>query len=88
MSFKLSNLAKAEKSIDVRENETHLAEILRLIGDPPFPEPTFLLVSTKTWSSGISNREFKQIVTAGIWHSFSLRNYLLVLGGRIRAIVL
>ena len=40
MSFKLSNLAKAEKSIDVRENDKdvqemdiHLAEILCLI-DP------------------------------------------------------
>ena len=40
MSFKLSNLAKAEKSIDVRENDKdvreidiHLAEVLRLI-DP------------------------------------------------------
>ena len=40
MSFKLSNLAKVEKSIDVRENDkdvreidTHLAEVLRLI-DP------------------------------------------------------
>ena len=38
MSFKLSNLAKAEKSIDVRENDKdvreidrHLAEVLRLI---------------------------------------------------------
>ena len=38
MSFKLSNLAKAEKSIDVRENnkelreiDIHLAEVLRLI---------------------------------------------------------
>ena len=38
MSFKLSNLAKAEKSIDLRENEKdvreidrHLAEVLRLI---------------------------------------------------------
>ena len=40
MSFKLSNVAKAEKSIDVRENDKdvreidiHLAEVLRLI-DP------------------------------------------------------
>ena len=40
MSFKLSNLAKAEKSIDERENDKdvreidiHLAEVLRLI-DP------------------------------------------------------
>ena len=40
MSFKLSNEAKAEKSIDVRENDkdvreidVHLAEVLRLI-DP------------------------------------------------------
>ena len=40
MSFKLSNLAKAKKSIDVRENDKdvreidiHLAEVLRLI-DP------------------------------------------------------
>ena len=40
MSFKLSNLAKGEKSIDVRENDNdvreidiHLAEVLRLI-DP------------------------------------------------------
>ena len=40
MSFKLSNLAKVEKSIDVRENDKdvreidiHLAEVLRLI-DP------------------------------------------------------
>ena len=38
MSFKLSNLAKAEESIDVRENDKdvreidiHLAEVLRLI---------------------------------------------------------
>ena len=37
MSFKLSNLAKVEKSIDVRENDKdvreidiHLAEVLRL----------------------------------------------------------
>ena len=40
MSFKLSNLAKVEKSIDVRENDKdvreidiHLAEVLRL-NDP------------------------------------------------------
>ena len=40
MSFKLSNETKAEKSIDVRENDkdvreidVHLAEVLRLI-DP------------------------------------------------------
>ena len=40
MSFKLLNLAKVEKSIDVRENDKdvreidiHLAEVLRLI-DP------------------------------------------------------
>ena len=33
MSFKLSNEAKAEKSIDVREIDVHLAEVLRLI-DP------------------------------------------------------
>ena len=40
MNFKLSNFAKAEKSIDVRENDKdvreidiHLAEVLRLI-DP------------------------------------------------------
>ena len=40
MSFKLSNLAKVEKSINVRENDKdvreidiHLAEVLRLI-DP------------------------------------------------------
>ena len=40
VSFKLSNLAKAEKSIDVQENDKdvreidiHLAEVLRLI-DP------------------------------------------------------
>ena len=40
MSFKLSNLAKVEKSIDVQENDKdvreidiHLAEVLRLI-DP------------------------------------------------------
>ena len=33
MSFKLSNLAKAEKSIDVREIDIHLTEVLRLI-DP------------------------------------------------------
>ena len=38
VSFKLSNLAKVEKSIDVRENDKdvreidlHLAEVLRLI---------------------------------------------------------
>ena len=46
MSFKLSNLAKVEKSIDVRENDkdvqeidTHLAEVLRLI-DPFNFSPT------------------------------------------------
>ena len=47
MSFKLSNLAKAEKSIDVhvrendkdvREIDIHLAEVLRLI-DPFDFEP-------------------------------------------------
>ena len=31
MSFKLSNKAKAEKFIDVREIDIHLAEVLRLV---------------------------------------------------------
>ena len=31
MSFKLSHLVKAEKSMDIREIDIHLAEVLRLI---------------------------------------------------------
>ena len=50
MSFKLSNLAKAEKSIDLRENDKdvreidkHVAEVLRLIDPFDFaPALTFI----------------------------------------------
>ena len=82
MSFKLSNLAKVEKSIDVRENDKdvreidiHLAEVLRLIDPFDFaPAVHFAqrIYITNAWTSA-EERVYK------------LRNY--VIGHFLRSIV-